>query len=68
MYINNCKNVVPSTEMENIDVENNTNPNFLNCQTSELTLSPSKLKPTLLLDVILLKVREATIKYSAERN
>ena len=65
--MNKCMVVIPSTVMEYIDNDNNTNPNVLNCKTSELTLLPSKLKPTLHLNAILLKVREATIKYDAEK-
>lgn len=67
LYINNCKHVVRSTVMKYIDTENNTNPEYLNCETSEVTLLPSKLKPSLLLDVILFTVREATIKHIIEK-
>ena len=52
-------------EYINIDVENT--PNFANHKKLELTMLLSKLKPALLLDITLLKVKEAIIKYTAEK-
>ena len=48
--------------MDYIDTDVENIPFFLNLKTVELTLLPSKQKPTCLLDVILLNVREVTIK------
>ncbi len=36
-------------------------------ETADLSVQPSKLKPTLLLDMILVKVREDTINYVAKK-
>ena len=67
LYMNNSKNVVQSTVLEYIKTKNDNKSDILNCETSEFTMIPYKLKSSLLLDDVLLKVREAKIKYNNEK-
>ena len=67
LYIRKFRDVFHNTLLEYIETDICTDPNLLNFETEEFTKLPSKLKPSLLLDVILLKEKESTIRNKAEK-